>query len=286
MKTRISLLASFLLVGFLFSCENLVPEMLSTDITTIVDDEILSLKSDDVGDEDFQASMFEGNTHESGSRMTHHRFSSDCATVTESGDDYPKTIVIDYGEGCENRKGDVVSGRILVSITKEMHEAGAEFVMTYEDFSIGDAKVDMVKTKTNLGNEDGNWVLQSSQEKTITYEDGSTSTRNSTESTEWIAGFDTEEKEDNMFYRSGSGLVITSEGDEYSREITTALFFDGSCDYIKSGVIELNKAGEVTVIDFGDGECDEWATVTKDGESEQVDLSKKGRKGKRRGFKK
>jgi len=284
MKTKITLLTSFLMIGFLFSCESLIPEILSTDVTTIVDDEIISLKSDDIGDEDSQAPMFEGKGRDFRSRMMNHRFSSDCASVTESGEDYPKEIVIDYGEGCENRKGDLVSGKIVITMTAEMHEAGAIYEMTYVDFFIGERKVEMVKTKTNQGqNDDGNWVMLSSQEKTITYEDGSSSTRNSNETTEWLAGYDTEEKEDNIFYRTGSGQVVTSEGDEYTREITTALLFDGSCDYIKSGVIELNKAGEETVIDFGDGECDEWATVTKDGETEEVDLSERGRKGK--GFK-
>jgi hypothetical protein len=278
MKTKISLFLSLFLVSFLISCESLDPEQFKNDLTSIADDEIISLKSEDIGDEDARAPMFGDKSHGFGERMIGHRFNSDCATITESGDDYPKEIVIDYGDGCVGKKGEIISGKIIISISADMKEAGASMEMRYEEFYLGDKKIDQLKTKTNLGqNGDGNWVLESKEEITITYADGSSSSRNSVSTTEWISGYDTEQSEDDVFLRSGSGLVVTSEGDEFSREITEPLLFDRSCQYIKSGVIELNKAGTEIIIDFGDGECDEWATITKDGESTEVDLSKRGK---------
>ncbi len=281
MKSKITILLSLFIVGFMFSCETLDTNLSSDEVLTIADDEILSLKSGEIGDEDTQPSLFGCSTEDFGERMLNHKFDSECVTVTSSGDDFPKEIVIDYGEGCEGRHGEVRTGKIIMTMSDDIAIAGAIYTTTFENVTMGDRQVEMTKTRTNAGqNEAGNWVIESIMEQTMTHEDGSTSTRNLTGSTEWLTGFGTEEKEDDSMLKTGSGSVVTSEGAEYTREITSALLIDRSCLYIKSGVIEMNKEGSEVIIDFGEGECDEWATVTTDGVSELVDLSKKG-KGKK-----
>ena len=54
---------------------------------------------------------------------------------------------------------------------------------------------------------------------------------------------------------------------EYEKVIVEPLVKIEGCDYIVSGIIEFYKDGAwVATIDFGDGECDEWATkTTKEG---------------------
>lgn len=280
MKSKITILLSLFLLGFLFSCENLDQnaESANSDLVSIVDDEIVSLKSGEIGDEDLMPVTFGCNTSNFRFRMMNHRFDSDCLTITSSGEDYPKEIIIDYGEGCEGRHGLVRTGKIIITMSDAIVNEGAVHEVNYENVMIGDRQIELSKVKTNTGqNADGHWVIESAMEKTITYEDGSTSTRNSTSANEWLSGFGTEDREDDMFLRTGSGTVVTSEGAEYTRDITTALLFDRSCLYIKSGVIELNKDGSEVIIDFGDGECDQWATVTTDGVSEIIDLSLRGR---------
>lgn len=280
MKSKITILLSLFLVGFLFSCENLERNVESTnyDLVSIVDDEIVSLKSGEIGDEDLMPVTFGCNTDNFRSRMMNHRFDSDCLTITSSGDDYPKEIIIDYGEGCEGRHGLVRTGKIIITMSDDILNKGAVHEITYENVTMGDRQIEMSKIKTNMGqSDDGNWVIETLMEQTITYEDGSTSTRNSTYANEWLSGFGTEDREDDMFMRTGSGTVVTSEGAEYTRDISTALLFDRSCLYVKSGVIELNKDGSEIIIDFGDGECDQWATVTTDGVSKVIDLSLRGR---------
>lgn len=49
------------------------------------------------------------------------------------------------------------------------------------------------------------------------------------------------------------------------------------CDYIVSGVVEfysINNDTWLATIDFGDGECDEWATKTWDGGSKVFSMKK------------
>lgn len=282
MKSKITYLLSFLLIGFLFSCESMEPNLLNDELLTIAEDEIGSIKSGEITDEDAQASIFGCGREGFGQRMGEGGFNEDCVTITSSGDDYPKEIVIDYGEGCEGRKGQLRTGKIIITMSGDILVEGSVYEMRSEDLMIGDRQLEMSKRRENAGqNAEGNWIITSTEEKTMTYEDGTSSSRVSSYTNEWLSGFGTEDRDDDVLLRTGSGTVETSEGDQYSKEITTALLIDRSCDYIKSGVIEMNKAGSEVIIDFGDGECDQWATVTTDGVEEEIDLSEIGGKGKR-----
>ena len=58
------------------------------------------------------------------------------------------------------------------------------------------------------------------------------------------------------------------------------MLIDRSCKYPLSGIVEITRAGETMTIDYGTGECDNLAQVTKDGVSEEIELnSGKFRKG-------
>lgn len=69
---------------------------------------------------------------------------------------------------------------------------------------------------------------------------------------------------------------LNLNGDEIEKVITNPLAKIDDCNYIVSGTIEFLQDGElVAVIDYGDGVCDDIATVTKEGETFEISLKKK-----------
>ena len=46
---------------------------------------------------------------------------------------------------------------------------------------------------------------------------------------------------------------------------------------IISGVVELKKADTTSQLDYGDGECDDKATLTRNGKSYEIQIRKKKR---------
>jgi len=119
---------------------------------------------------------------------------------------------------------------------------------------------------------------------TITKEDGVTVSRTSISTIEWIEGFDTPEKFDDIFYISTTGTMTLDDGTEYSRITTEPLLVDRSCRFIVSGIVEVSNAEGTSVINFGDGNCDNTALVTKDGETEEIDLNTCRMRGKQKRF--
>lgn len=194
-----------------------------------------------------------------------------CVTVSVSSSSFPRKIVIEYLKGCSNHHNDR-SGKVIINLSDTITNEGAVQTIEYQDFYIDTIKVDLNATLKNLGkNSSGNWVIEKKYKQTIKKGD-EVAVRINTETQEWISGFETAGKSDDAYYLSGSGSITINDEKKYSREIITPLLYDGSCEYIKSGIIELTRNDKVTTIDYGDGTCDNKATVTTDGTTEEINL--------------
>jgi len=195
-----------------------------------------------------------------------------CAVVTVSSETYPKEITIEYTGTCSEHHGHVTKGKIVIDISDSLQLAGAVETINYQDFYMDSMKIDLTASVKNLGlNSDGNWVIEKEYNQTITKND-LVCVRENKESQEWISGFGTGAKSDDKYYLSGSGSVTVNDTATYTKKITTPLLFDASCDYITEGVVELTRDGSTATIDYGDGTCDNKATVTIAGNTEEISL--------------
>jgi hypothetical protein len=199
---------------------------------------------------------------------------SPCAIVTVSGSTYPKTITIDYGSGCSNNRGPKMTGKIIITISDTLITAGAVKTITYQNVTVDSMKIEYTGTIKNLGkNVDGNWVIASNYTQKTTGRNGDVVVESYSDSIEWVSGFATADKSDDIFYKTGSGSITVNDTLKFNRSITKPLLFDNSCDYIKSGTIVLTKGTDTIITDYGDGSCDNIATVTTNGTTETIDLS-------------
>lgn len=194
-----------------------------------------------------------------------------CVTVSVSSSSYPRTIVIEYLKGCSTHKHDK-SGKVIIKLSDTITNEGAVQTVEYQNFYIDSIKVDLNATLKNLGkNTSGNWVTEKTYVQTIS-KGTEVAVRKNDEMQEWISGFETADKSDNVYYLSGVGSIVINDTASYTKNITTPLLYDASCEYIKSGVIELTRNGDVTIINYGDGTCDDTATVTTGGITEEINL--------------
>ena len=180
------------------------------------------------------------------------------------------------GEGCEDRKGNIKTGKIIINISDDMKEEGATRTVTYEDYTVGGNEISGSRTVINKGiNEKGNWIIEWQSDMLIKkVEEGVEINRTSNATREWMAGFETAEKSDDSFQITGTGSITQNGSVTFNREIIVPLLVDRSCRYILSGQVELTNEESSMLIDFGDGTCDNTATVTKDGVTEEIDLTR------------
>lgn len=94
----------------------------------------------------------------------------------------------------------------------------------------------------------------------------------------------TSSKDDDIYKTSAMedvDMMFKENTDGFEKVITKPLVKIEGCKFIVEGTIEFHKENElIAVIDFGDGECDDIATKTVDGNTTEFSLKKLWKKGK------
>ncbi len=206
-----------------------------------------------------------------------------CPLITVDKPDtenWPKTITVDFGDGCEGFNDRVRTGKIIIVITGRYRMEGASKTVTLENYTINGISVEGTKTITNEGrNDGGNLVFSVSLTGgKLTLPDGKVATREVTRSREWVSGEATWNPWDDVYFITGTVTGVNFNGLEYTRTIITPLESDMACRFIKSGTIQFEATGKpVRVLDYAygdpEGGCDNQALVTRDdGESRVITL--------------
>jgi len=109
-----------------------------------------------------------------------------------------------------------------------------------------------------------NWSINAVNMK-VTRPDGTWRTWNSQRTREMIQGYGDSLYVNDIYKVNGTANSTNNSGDVFSAVITD-LIRDNSCYWITSGTIAITpSSGIVRTIDFGNGSCDDLATVTKNG---------------------
>ncbi len=269
MKAKITLPALSLAMLFSLmttSCEKSANN--STDVITAEDDALSTLMFDDAFGEVDDAMMsmetrIYGGQLKAATGVT-------CKTVTvEQPDDstfWPRTVTIDYGDGCTGLNGRVRKGKIIVVVNGRYIDEGYSRTTTFEGFSIDDYQMEGTKTVTNEGhNANGNMTFSVHLEggRLIT-PDGTEMARNYDRVREWVAGSDTPMlRWDDEYLITGEATGTNRNGVTYTRTIMDPLHVSRQCPWIMSGSVQLVSESHADILlDYGDGTCDRLATVT------------------------
>lgn len=199
----------------------------------------------------------------------------DIHIVKEEGG-WPRTITLNYGESTELENGRVISGIIEIYQTASRRVNGATRTVTFKEFSVDAVGIAGTSTKTFKKDE---FKVDIVRDLTFTLEDGTTIHRDAVRVRTWTQGMDTPlDHTDDIFEITGSVTCVDSDENEYSRLITTPLIKKGGCRYIVAGEVTLSKNGvDFATINYGDGECDNMATMTTAEGSKEIEIGKRKR---------
>jgi hypothetical protein len=202
---------------------------------------------------------------------------SKCPVITADLTASPKTITIDFGTGCTGKDGKVRSGKIIVTSTT-LENFTKETLRTFVNFFVDGKKIEGSVAKTiTLNREDHSRVANIKEDVTITFPDnGGKITRKANMTREYqlfVLGF----LKDNVITSWGTATVTRKSGVTVTRTIDQAkpLVFKMECHQIVSGVVLIKTSDNHTLsIDYGKGDCDNKATVTKDGVTREINIRK------------
>lgn len=205
-----------------------------------------------------------------------------CATSSYSLSNGIFTRTIDFGtQGCTLNNGNSVKGKIIISFSKTISTLRT-ISYTLVDFYHNSKLIEGNKTITyELKTSDllatAHPVTTHTIDMKITFADGKAYTRTGTRVRELVEGITTIANwEDNVYLVSGSEITTTPNGSNYTATVKTPLRYNMSCKKAIPviGVIEITKNSAKASIDFGNGDCDNLATITINGISIEITLKK------------
>ena len=201
-----------------------------------------------------------------------------CFTVTVDPREpgvFPKTVTIDFGTGCESRHH-VRKGKIIITYTGKLHIPGSKAITTFDNYYIDSFKVEGTHTLENTSSPGGN-----ERSFTVTISDAKITNTNNGEWVGWSSTKVFTQVEgnstpwwpvDDVFNISGSTNGESSSGKTWSAEITDPLVKKFTCRWIVDGTIKIKLNDTEGVLEYGDGDCDNTATITVNGETRTITL--------------
>jgi hypothetical protein len=296
MKTKILSLAAIISVG-LISCqksnESVITALEEEQILKSAEISITDLKAESISNESSYEAEFYANSEQelrgiAGKKGRMGKLIDwkkdlrykigQCPNVSIDTADagYPITITLNYGDSTVLENGRVLSGIITVEITGPKFTDGTTRTINYSGFSIDSVTIEGSIVETFTGDNTTSRKFSVNGDLTISLPDGTVLDRVSQNTHEWLQGIDTPLVfEDDVIQITGSVTNSSSNGDVFKKEIIEPLLKLGSCKYIVQGKTQITQNGEViSEIDFGNGDCDEHATLTTGGET--IDIILKG----------
>ncbi len=199
--------------------------------------------------------------------------------VSEQGG-FPKTITLDYGDTTELANGRIISGIIEIVISAPYRVDGATRTVSYIGFSVDSIGISGTNVKTFIGDRLTERIVETNRDMVFTMPDGTVIDCTGEKTRTWVEGLET------PFYHGDDVMEITgyancedSDGNVYRKEITEKLVKTGVCRFIVSGEVTLTSNGEVfATIDYGDGTCDNVATLTTSEGTKEFMIGRRVRK--------
>jgi len=201
---------------------------------------------------------------------------SSCLQVSFDLTSVPYKLILDFGTtNCLCEDGLYRRGKIIVSAATAFGDSLATLTTTLDNFFVNDNQITGTRILTYKGhNQAGhpNWdvtvdgsIVLASGEGTITYQ--------AAHNNEMTEGENTPDYSDNVFSITGSATGTAITGQSFSALITTPLISKMTCAHFVSGVVEITPAAEpLRTLDYGNGDCDNKATVTVSGITFEITL--------------
>ena len=246
-------------------------DIMNDDVSKIVEDQLTT--SDGIS----------GKTNQT--VQTTDAFLPTCATVTRvpafgtvitPGSLITKTI--DFGTtGCPLPNGNVLRGVIVITFTYQPNATSHTITYTFQDFYHNDIKFNGTKTFTRVmaasaANPNIHPIVTMNMDMTATLPNGNVVTRAGQRVREIIEGYATGMWLDNIYQVTGQWTTTFPSGALQTSTITTPLRIRMNCPNIVRGVITIVRNNNTATLDYGDGECDNLAIFTINGNSNIITL--------------
>lgn len=189
-----------------------------------------------------------------------------CATYTISDSTpghYPKTLTLDFGTGCTSIDGIKRTGKLIYAFSGPLFTSGTTVSVSFIQYTVNGYGIQGNYAITNNSTQSGisfttlvtNGILTCPDATNFHYSHNKTYTETAGASTPFDIS-------DDVYSITGNSAFSSSDGSSLVLNVTTPLIRNFTCLNITQGVVAfVYNQGISGTIDFGDGTCDNTATL-------------------------
>ena len=190
---------------------------------------------------------------------------SSCTLVTLNTQSSPQTLTLDFGTGCTGKDGKVRSGKIIVT-SVSFNTFPSVRMKTFDNYAVDGKSISGSIAKTILKDNVNNIRTATIQEDiTITLPNNEGTAHRVADFTRQYQLNALGVQDDNKIVSWGTFAFTRVSGVKVTKTVPVAnpLVFSGACHHIVSGIVSfVTSTNHSWTIDFGDGTCDDKATLT------------------------
>ena len=190
-----------------------------------------------------------------------------CATITITpASGFPKTILIDFGVSCTDPRGNTRSGKIRIVLSDSVRKTNSTAVMTFENYFVNSYKKEGTITWTNTSTPGTRSWTRLTENGKVTAPDNRYWLHSGIRYVVQTAGVNTPMNLlDDIYSITGTHSVTNSSGKTRDCNVLDALQKKTACHNIDKGTLKVQGPNHYAIINFGDGTCDNLATISIDG---------------------
>lgn len=190
-----------------------------------------------------------------------------CATVTvvPNNNTYPKTITIDFGDGCTCADGKFRKGAVIIHLTAPIRRSGSVMTITLRNFYLNRAHIEGTKTISNLS-ENGNikFTVQVTG-GAVTFPNGRGYQYQTLKYVKQIEGGQTRPLRDDVYSIEGRSKTEFNGGKIVTFNTETPLIKKLACPWISDGILKMTVNNFVVFANYAptsNGDCDNKVLLT------------------------
>lgn len=186
-----------------------------------------------------------------------------CSVISVSPNDstFPKTITINYGDGCVCKDGKFRKGIVTLQFSAPIRQTGAVLSITLTDYYVNRAHVEGIKTITNLSANGVHKYSTVVEDGKVTWPNGRGFKYEGEKTITQLSGMDTRTVRDDVYSIEGWNKTSYANGIVVVKNTESPLIKPIACEWIVKGLLKIRINDRTVSIDFGNGDCDNKALL-------------------------
>ena len=189
---------------------------------------------------------------------------------------FPKTVTVNFGTGCTGKDGHMRRGKVITVFSGRMIEPGSKAATTFDGYYVDSVKVEGYHFIQNNSTSNNRIFTVRVENGKLTKPSGNYVAWNDTKTRTQTEGNGTPEYiKDDVYSIRGEANGTVKYNDktlQWSSAIVEPIIRKFTCRWAVKGQIKITRNTNTSLFDYGNGSCDDQATLTINGQVHNITL--------------